>query len=138
MPTKQEDILTILDAFAMFGDLGSSDDLMWRTDTEYAPITLFVNCNDLFYWACADCEEVTIENLDVLKQAIADCKEVDAMFGTIWATKLFCCRLRGMRPQNPAYPNPNQNREALWALFDACGPPRDDTGKRPVAKGKEE
>lgn len=48
----------------------------WRTDDEYAPVTFLVNVNDQFYPA-ADAEAITPENLDVFKQAVADCAELD-------------------------------------------------------------
>jgi hypothetical protein len=112
--------------------IGSSGDLCWRTDGEYAPVTFFFNCNDLFYWACADCEDLTPENIDVWEQAIADCKAANETYGTIWADSLFCCRVRGERPQNCCYP---KDHPELWPLFDACGPERtDDHTKRPVGK----
>ena len=49
--------------------------IWWRTDEKYAPITFFVGCNDLFYWACADAEELTEENFPRLKEAIIDVRK---------------------------------------------------------------
>mgnify|MGYP001473367429 CR=1 FL=1 len=48
------------------------DSLFWRTDGTYAPITLFIRCNDLFYWAMADLEEITPENVRELALALED------------------------------------------------------------------
>jgi hypothetical protein len=130
--TEEKDILKILD-FVARHDL--HDSIWWRCDGEYAPITIWVNCNDLFYWACADLEELTIDNLPVLAQAIADAREVDSVLGALRGCSLFCCRMRGMRPQQPAYPKENSYTvggvktvipaEDWKALFDACGPERD-------------
>lgn len=80
---------------------------------------LFVNTNDLFYWAVADCERVTAENLPLLLQSIDDMLAVggDADLGCV----LFACRLNGMRPQGACYP---ENR-AVWPLLDAAGPERE-------------
>ena len=105
-------------------NLASKHDLCtaiwWRTDGEYAPITFFVNCDDLFYWGCADAEKITPENIDSLEQSIIDagaiCKHGEELYGI----ELWCSRMRHMRPQGACYP---LDRE-LWPLFDECGPER--------------
>lgn len=52
--------------------------------------TLCVNCNDLFYWACADAENMALADLDeVYRHFKADTLEE------------WCCLRRGMRPQRP-------------------------------------
>ena len=113
----EHDAITIL-AYIANEDL--HDCIWWRCDTKYAPITIFVSCNDLFWWGTADLEKLTIENLPILKQAIEDAKKVDPVLGVLRGCNLFCCRVRGMRPQQPAYP-----KDEKWrALFDACGPYR--------------
>lgn len=126
MPTQPADVIPIL---ATIASIEAWEELWWRTDEEYAPITLLIKCNDLFHPATADDEEITIDNLKVLKQAIADVQEVDSDYGDIYATTLFACRVRGMRPQGPAYPK--CKGRALWHLFDACGPERPRAGERP-------
>jgi len=122
--TTTDDALTIL---AYIAEQDMHDAIFWRCDGQYAPITIWVNCNDLFYWATADCEELTIENLPVLKQAVVDIDAVGPVLGILHAPALFACRVRGMRPQQPAYPHGDyiENEPKLRALFDACGPPRD-------------
>ena len=112
----------VIDVLAVFAEADEHDALWWRTDGDYSPVTFFVNCNDLFYWATADCEKITEENLPLLKQTIRDCQEITGELG--WAPQeafdLFCCRVRGMRPQQPAYPKDERFRP----LFDAAGPMR--------------
>jgi hypothetical protein len=82
-------------------------------------VTFFVNANDIFEWACADCETLTPDDLPALRQAISDVSAIDE-------TKkedgfaLWVARKRGMRLQQPAYPK----NEQIRALFDACGPER--------------
>lgn len=49
-------LLRVMDVLAK---IDSTDAIWWRTDGEYAPVTIFVNCSDLFWWAHADVEEVT-------------------------------------------------------------------------------
>lgn len=121
----------ILKVLAVFGSLDSHDDLWWRCDGAYAPVTFFVNCNDLFWWGCADLEEVTPENLPVLEQCIVDCGSVRNLDCRIYATSLFCARVRKLRPQGCCYP---ENRD-LWPLFDAAGPERVVDGGNPYPPG---
>lgn len=121
------------------GDLWES--IWWRTDGEYAPVTFFVNCNDLFYWACADLERLTPENLPLLLVALDDVRHAQGLprgewprnldikdgwdewhAAGAWASSLFCARIRGMRPQRPCY---RGMPDKLKPLFDACGPERD-------------
>jgi hypothetical protein len=127
MTTQPNDVIEIL---AVFAEIDDFESIFWNTKGEHSPITLFVLCNDTFCWGSADAEEITIDNLSILKDAIRDVKEVDSVYGTIWAPTLFCCRVRGMRPQGPAYPK--SKGRALWHLFDACGPERPDAGKKPI------
>lgn len=98
------------------------DGLWWLTDGEYAPVTMIVNCNDLFFWACSDAVPITAENIDEFEKAYEDAAKADE-YGEDYAQILFCCRVRKMRPQTPYYkhiPGP------LHELFNACGPERTD------------
>ena len=108
---------------AVLGLLAETDcydgSIWWRCDNEYAPITFWVMCNDLFYWATADGQRLNPEDLPALRQAIADSTEIDRHCAD-WGFLLWVARKRGMRPQQPAYPKD----ERLRALFDACGPER--------------
>lgn len=129
--------------------LGGFDDhpeLWWRTDGEYAPVTIFINCNDVFWWAVADLEQLTPENIGVWEQAYAD---LDALvpepqrgdydrlmhrFNVIAnVNTLFCARVRGMRPQGCVYPNAARE---VWPLFDACGPEREIDAGNPYRPGE--
>lgn len=101
-------------------------DIWWRTDNDppyedYSPLTFLVNCNDQFYWATADCEELTPANIDEFERAFQDVKAVGDERGSNGAA-LFCSRVRKMRPQPPFY---RGMTPAVAALFDACGPVRD-------------
>lgn len=91
----------------------------WRCDGERAPITFFVGCNDLFAWGTADAEPLTPQNIGELERAIADVRATGSLSAS--APDLFCCRMRGMRPQGAAYP---KLAPAVWPLLDACGPER--------------
>ncbi len=84
---------------------------------------LLATCNDTFWWATADCEEITPENVDVLEQALRDIESLDERSGAvIYMDELFVARVRKMRPQRPWYMGKSP---AVAALFDACGPERD-------------
>lgn len=117
------DTIKLLEVFAF----DNCDDLFWRCDKEYAPITIFVECNDLFFWACADCEEIeSDQEVEDLRQAFTDAEKAYE-HGGAYAPLLWVARKRKMRPQDPYYKYFN---EALHPLFNACGPerPKDEQG----------
>ena len=121
--TTFDDVIKIL---AVVAKREGHDDLWWRTDGAYAPvITFWIRCNDLFCWGCADSEEITSERVSAYDRAYQDCKDADdpkkREFLECWGSRLYCCRMRGMRPQKPCY---DGFPKALWPLFDACGPER--------------
>lgn len=94
----------------------------------------YVNCNDLFFWACADCEVVV--DLKLLDAAYRDCLTASGSEDSAesWGSALYACRQRKMRPQYGWY---GTMPEKLRPLFDACGPERDiDTGN-PMGKDGE-
>lgn len=120
-----EFVLRVLTLMAKH-DVAGSSAVWWRTDGTYAPITFFVNCNDVFAWASADCETLTPDNIDLLESTldeIASMEKVDAVSGpSIYdAFDLFCARIRKTRPQGRSY---DGYHESVWPLFDACGPER--------------
>lgn len=111
--------LRVMRVFDGFGG-PSCDQVWWRTDGDYSPVTMIVNCNDLFFWACADAESITEDNIGILEESL---KELSGSEGepTELVPELFCCRVRGMRPQPPYYRHIPDN---VRHLFDACGPER--------------
>ncbi len=115
-----EPILRVLDALATWDHC---DEVFWRTDGKYAPVTFFVKCNDLFAWGCADCEPLSAETVDAFNAACHDAHVADAPGEHLecWGPLLYCARRRGMRPQGPYY---KRLPVKLHALFNACGPER--------------
>ena len=98
------------------------DEIFW-TVTD-GVIQFQVDCSDLFYWACADCEPVTPENLSELERSYAEMRSlIPDRHWESRAQELFACRVRGMRPQRPVL---NKIEPKLLPLFLACGPERDD------------
>lgn len=121
-------VLKIFDGF--HGQSG--ENLSWRVDGEYAPVSFFAKCNDLFWWGSSDSEEVTPDNVHEMERALADCLAVNEecnkcrpitqrVYTNVHAETLFCCRMRKMRPQGAYY---NHLPEEMWPLIDACGPAR--------------
>jgi len=75
-------------------------------------LNFYVNCNDLFMWACADLEPVKDDkDLELLAKCKDDCWD--------YFNLLYCCRKRGYRPQKPYY---EYICEEYHHLFDQCGP----------------
>ena len=107
-----------LKVLAFFAAYAIHDSVWWQVHD--GQVTWLVTCNDEFSWGCAACEEITPNNLPVLKQAMVDALAVDENAKPD-AIELFVARVRQMRPQNASYDLYNK---ALWPLFDACGPER--------------
>lgn len=129
----------LLEIMAVVAEADGTDCISWRCDGEYAPISFWINCNDLFWWGTADGEDLTYEQLPILKQAIVDCKAIKAY--AFWAFTLYCCRVRKMRPQGCCYPGATpegvkEEYEELARLFDTCGPERLVDMNNPYARGK--
>ena len=124
-------------------DYDIQDSVCWsRRDGDLVP---FVICNDLFYWGCADGQDITPENISELKKAMDDCdaipseefknlenlrKSVTNIFYGEW---LFCARMRKMRPQGAQY---SILPKEIWHLFDECGPERKTGFGNPYAPGE--
>lgn len=83
--------------------------IFWNSSLDF-----FVNCNDLFFWGCADAERITEDSIEDLATAIKDAGDIDG-------PRLYCARRRKMRPQGCIYKYIDIKN---WHLFDACGPER--------------
>lgn len=136
MTWTQEDFKPLLEVIKLSEDGGR---FFFRIEDDLESFRVFVDCSDLFHWACADAIEIEPGDLVNIKIAAFDLGDEDH-----WATDLFCCRHRGMRPQGPWYGYMVWDPEtqgytdkirrpfvprAVEALFDACGPEREDAPK---------
>lgn len=88
-------------------------------------VSVLINCNDLFYWACADAEPVGVGDLALIDETFNELRAVRNSIHDAWQNfeGLFCCRKRKMRPQNcilVKYP------DHIRPLFERCGPVRTD------------
>jgi hypothetical protein len=93
--------------------------LLWRvsvTPDGGRDVRLSVQCSDLFHWATADFEDVTTEDVPLLRATLDDLTGLRSSDeGELG--HLFAARKRGMRPQAPCYKGMSP---ALAALYDAC------------------
>jgi hypothetical protein len=67
-------------------------DLFWYIN-EIDEVRAAVLMNDVFFWGCSDCEDVEVEDLPALKEAMIDNEGV-------WGPEIYAARKRKMRPQN--------------------------------------
>lgn len=129
MSDEKADFETIRRAFSVFNgfDGPDSDELWWRTDDDYAPITLITNCNDLFAWGCADCEVIGPSDIEDLERAYADCRQLDegdheGVECAGYCHLLWVARKRGVRPQWAYYRHfPDRMHHLFNAVSDEPG-----------------
>lgn len=106
---KGEDALPIL---AVFSKADDYETLYWKVEGD--EIRLWVNCSDWFFWATADMEEVSPEDVPALEQALDDLLRIQA---AEYLGDLFVSRKRRLRPQKACY---KDMPEAVKPLFNAC------------------
>ena len=81
---------------------------------------IFVNCNDIWAWGCADAEEVTKKELPVLCRMYMGDKR--------WGVLKWACRKRGMRPQFPI--RRDMKELGVWSeMMESLEPNYDEKGK---------
>lgn len=135
-----EELAFIRRVLRVFEQADAQSELYWRFDIDYpGQLSLLAMCNDLFWWATADCEEITPENIEILEQTFLDLKEIESkptyklpdesrpskfrpIYPMSYISELFSARSRKMRPQQPCYKTMSPD---IAVLFDACGPVRD-------------
>jgi hypothetical protein len=106
------------EVFALFAEAEDFDNgVWWRVDMTPGAsreMRLYAECNDLFFWATADAEEITVADIPLLRQALDDLKAIGAEEEL---GHLFAARKRKMRPQKPCY---RDMAPEVAALYDAC------------------
>ena len=125
----------------------SSDYVFWRPDGPDG-WRAFATCSDFFAWATADCEEIAPDDIPLLRQCLADLQNIEREYqgkvydtlsrperndaiATVYLSELFASRKRKLRPMRCVYEDDHAIGPKLAELFDAAGPPRDDSeGKR--------
>lgn len=106
------------EVFALFAEADDFDcGVFWRVDMTPGAnreMTLFAECNDLFFWATADAEPITVADVPLLRQALGDLRPLRAEYEM---GHLFAARKRKLRPQKPCYKDIDPG---VAALYDAC------------------
>lgn len=112
-------------------DYDQYDNLHWWRDEEDGQIKVGANCSDLFWWATADAEEITPDNIQLFEETCNECEALDdgIEFPTVFACALFAARARKMRPQGAYY---KMFPRSMWPMFNACGPERETGLGNPV------
>jgi hypothetical protein len=104
----KEHVIPFFEAVAKLDLFG---EVFWHSDFS----VLAVICNDVFWWGCADLEQVeSLEDIELLVKSCEDAKYDGAI--------LYCARKRGMRPQGAMYKHINKE---IHHLFNECGPERE-------------
>lgn len=105
------------------------DELLWHGNRDLEafkdePIKFMFNCSDTFQLGSADGEEITLERMPVLRQAVHDVNEITGADQTkAWiVTVIYCGRIRGQRPIKQFY---TQEYQEFWPLFDSLGEPQE-------------
>lgn len=110
-----------------------TDEIWWRwIDDE--DLTMFVQCSDVFEWACADAEEITDENIQSLEDTLAEVQSIVGRWDAHDAFVLWVARVREKRPQGAYYKHMDTR---LHPLFDAAGPERPTGLGNPIAHPKD-
>lgn len=77
---------------------------------------VFVNCNDVWFWACADAEPVTTTEIpDLYRMHIQNKK---------WGSLKWACKKRDMQPQAPI--RRDMKKEGAWCELMESLPPNPD------------
>lgn len=98
-------------------------EVFWSRNIADGPIKANVNCSDYFFWACADCEEIELEDIDELVRCIES--DTDYEGECYWAAKK-----RNMRPQHAILDKMPSERRAHYLPFeDPLAKPNPKTGK---------
>jgi len=108
---KLEKMMRFIEEKNLFGKV------TWKFDNG---VKFFVNCDNVFWYATADSEEIDEYDLELLKKSLEDSKN---------GVELFCARKRKMRPQGKFYILIPQEEHKF---FDACGKYRATGHRNPV------
>lgn len=88
---ETEAIAELLLAETLF--LGGKGGPFFEVDGDQEVAAIYVNCNDLWMWACADAEPLPMSEIENLyKMWVADPK---------WGTWKWACKKRNLAPQRP-------------------------------------
>ena len=120
--TKGEKVIVEPNALEALWDEGILYDICVKLIDGNGAMALAVNCNDVFWWACADFELFTSDEIQGLYEACFDEQGNSKPWGSIkWA-----CKKRKMRPQHPM--EDRMKEQGYWDDELEALPVRGDTG----------
>jgi hypothetical protein len=100
----------------------------------FADLSICANVSDVFFWGCADCEELTEINFHLLEESIEEivknCGE-NSYVALSDLSILFACKARKMRPQGAYY---KYISKEIIDLIDKCGPERTVDSGNPCSR----
>jgi hypothetical protein len=108
-------------------DVLSSSDIDYHAYATDDEVCVVLNCNDYFWWGTADAERVTYEDIPLLLDCIKELYDLDKY--AFYASDLFLCRKRNLRPQDGIFYNFELWRQELIAKYcpkrenDIANPP---------------
>jgi len=90
----------IIEMLRWFAEHDMQEELRWWLP-ETGGVQWYVLCSDVFDWATADSERVTVEDLPALSKAVRDLMTgpEDYCSDAVYATDLWVARKRGRTPQ---------------------------------------
>lgn len=89
-----------------------------QADDGKSIIFLAYNCNDLFYWGCADMEIISWKDIEPMY--------LELQKNPRWGLTIWVCKKRGMRPQHPI--EEDMKKDGLWTDELEALPVRGNTG----------
>jgi len=101
----------------------NDDEILWfNLDIKGWKVHMGVNCNDIFYWACGDVEEINIEEI----QSLYDARYDEDGNRKKWGSTIWACLHRGSRPQHPI--EDDMRKDGCWNEELESLPIRGNTG----------
>ncbi len=114
--SRQAQLNFIFAVLSAFERAEVNDYLFWRVDG--SEVRFYAMCNDVFWWATADAEDILADDIPLLYECLEAVKAIDKPY---LLPEYFASRKRGMRPQIPWFKGLEPE---VAELFNACGPER--------------
>lgn len=89
-------------ALLMVSRLALDEQLWLRAEKETGRIVVFLNCNDIFAWACADAEELPPGLWLEFEKSVERLRDKNHEWTAPWAAAAWAVKLRKVAPQKPA------------------------------------
>ena len=110
-------LIKLLDGEIVFFSISKKEAIFGKN------ITMSVGCNDIFWWACADAEEIKADEISELYNYVYDEKGKKRKQ---WGSVEWACKKRGIRPQHSV--EDDMKKAGAWTDELESLPVRGDTG----------